>query len=431
MTIPISSNLANMEYMLYGGNSLAQMSSVPNALNGYMAQSSYINPYMYNMGNNSIFNQQKQQFKEQSESVQNSATSGKSDLEILKEYQLKGMNPSESLTSAAVGGAAFALLPNSRFIVHPWNSLSTIHKVESMFKDVKKEGTALYELWKNPETHKVMADAYAKAHKLEGAAKSRLPIFKSRLDESVVSSLRTELENALASGDKEAIATATEKIRVAIDAKTGYIPKAWRSVKSFLGFESKAPDIAAKIADSEAISKGVGKTLAEKGVEKGFVDQLKHGIKGQGGLGGALMMGMEFFMDWDKIKAAFNKDNSTGTTQILQTTVKGAGSLVGWAVGEAAGAWAGAKIGAMAGTAISPGLGTAIGAIAGLVGGSIGCALMGKVSHAIVGEDVGAKALVEQQKPEELLTNCLTQAQGDDNLDNNVKNVLLKYTQAA
>ena len=103
-------------------------------------------------------------------------------------------------------------------------------------------------------------------------------------------------------------------------------------------------------------------------------------------------------MDFGKIKSAFSKDSSTGVKQLGQTSVKAAGSIIGWTVGEAVGAAAGAKIGAAVGTTFCPGLGTAIGAVAGLVGGSIGTWAMGKLTKKLVGEDVGSKVEVEKMK---------------------------------
>ena len=228
------------------------------------------------------------------------------------------------------------------------------------------------------------------------------------------------MEAALKSGDKKAIATATEKIRVATNAKTGYIPQAWNKLKVAMG--GKPSKTIAERTTGEAISQAVSKNLTEKGAALGLKDQFKHSLKGQGGVGGALMFGLEYIFDWGKIKSAFSKDSSTGWTQVGQTTAKGLGSLIGWTAGEAVGSWAGAKLGAALGTAVAPGVGTAIGAIAGLVCGSIGCALAGKLTRKIVGEDVGTKVEVENMKktPEgqaQLLQLTASQAMSDKKLD--------------
>ena len=234
------------------------------------------------------------------------------------------------------------------------------------------------------------------------------------------------MESALKSGDKERIATATEKIRIATNAKTGYIPQGWRKAKEVLGFKSKAPSIAEKLADKNAIKSAVQTNMAEKSAST-LSQQFKHSLKGQGGMGGVLMFGMEYLFDWQNIQAAFSKDKETGWKQVGQTTAKGLGALAGWTAGEAVGAWAGAKIGAMAGTAIAPGIGTAIGAVAGLIGGSIGCALMGKFTKKLVGEDVGAKVQVENMKktPEgqvQLIQMALAKAQAGEEVPQNVLN---------
>lgn len=419
-------SLANMEYMLYGGAS-GMNANTPSYMNGYRANTgfygNYYNPYMYDSYNTNPNSQSV--FSSASPAATNNAqaqTFGSAkDWNTLGDYYIKGQNPSESIGGAAIGGAAFGLMTNLRFIAHPWNSLSTIGKVEKTFADVKKKGTKMYELWRNPETHKLMTDAYARMHKLEGGAKSRLGLFKSRLDKATYDSLKSEMEAALKSGDKKAIATATEKIRVATNAKTGYIPKGWNKLKTAMGF-NPSMSVAEKIADKGAISQSVSKNLTEKGTALGLKDQFKHSIKGQGGLGGALMFGMEYIFDWSKIKSAFAKDSSTGWTQVGQTTAKGLGSLIGWTAGEAVGSWAGAKLGAALGTAVAPGVGTAIGAVAGLVCGSIGVALAGKLTRKIVGEDVGTKAEVENMKktPQgqaQLLQLTAQQAMADKKLD--------------
>ena len=417
-------SLANMEYMLYGGAS-GLNANTPSYLNGYRANTgfygNYYNPYMMqgyynNPQTGSVFSNQSGTAQAKTSNV-----SFNGDWNTLGDYYIKGQSPSESIGSAAIGGAAFGLMTNLRFIAHPWNSLSTIGKVEKTFADVRKKGTKMYELWRNPETHKLMTDAYARMHKLEGGANRwRLGLFKARLDKDY-GRLKSEMISALESGDPKRIATATEKIRVATNAKTGYIPQAWNKLKVAMGGKP-AKTVAERIADKGAISQAVSKNLTEKGVQLGLKDQFKHSLKGQGGLGGVAMFGLEYIFDWGKIKSAFSKDSSTGWTQVGQTTAKGLGSLIGWTAGEAVGSWAGAKLGAALGTAVAPGVGTAIGAIAGLVCGSIGCALAGKFTRKIVGEDVGAKAEVENMKktPEgqaQLLQLTAQQAMSDKKLD--------------
>ena len=432
MVSPINS-LMNMEYMLYGGASGVNP-NCPSFSNGYMANNTawnYQTPFGYNnqsiWNNQNLWNNQLAQQPaqagavdtfasqtQQAQQTQQQTTFGASqqDLDTLGKYYLKGLNPSESLLGAAGGGAAFALVNNMRFIAHPFASLSSLGATEKMFASVKDKKSALGKLWSNPETNGLVRDAYHKMHKLEGASKWRFaPLFKKRLDKTTYDALKKEMETALNSGKKEQIAKATEKIRVATGVKTGVIPRAWRSIRG-----NAAPDIAKMTTDS-AVKAAVDKKLAEKAVT-GYGEAIKKGFKSQGIKGGIFLAAMEFLMDFGKIRSAFSKDSTTGAKQLGQTSVKAAGSIIGWTVGEAVGAAAGAKIGAAVGTAFCPGLGTAIGAVAGLVGGSIGTWAMGKLTHKIVGEDVGSKVEVQKMKKtaqgqQQLLQLTLSQAQED------------------
>lgn len=451
MVSPINS-LTNMEYMLYGGASGVNP-NCPSFSNGYMANRNSCNyqmPFGYN--NQPIWNNQYGQnyglgnvggASTTSDAQQTSQTgfgASSRDIDTLGKYYLKGMEPSESLLGAAGGGAAFALVNNTRFIAHPFASLSSLSTVEKMFAGVKDDKSALGKLWNNPETNAVVRDAYHKMHKLEGASKWRFaPLFKRSLnavDKDIYASLKKEMETALKSGNKEQIAKVTEKIRVATGAKTGILPELWRQFRG-----KKTPDIA-KMTTDTAVKSAVDKKLAEKAVT-GYGEAIKKGFKSQGIKGGGFFAAMEFLMDFGKIRTAFSKDSTTGAKQLGQTSVKAAGSIIGWTVGEAVGAAAGAKIGAAVGTAFCPGLGTAIGAVAGLVGGSIGTWAMGKLTKKLVGEDVGSKVEVEKMKKtaqgqQQLLELTLNQAKEDQNnkkLDPKVaqalQNVISSYNAVA
>lgn len=449
MVSPINS-LTNMEYMLYGGASGVNP-NCPSFSNGYMANRNswnYQMPFGYN--NQSIWNNQYGQNYDYGNVGGASATTSNTqqasqtgfgasarDMDTLGKYYLKGIEPSESLLGAAGGGAAFALVNNMRFIAHPFNSLSTIGSVEKMFAGVKDKKSALGKLWSNPETNALVRDAYHKMHKLEGASKwHHVPLFKRNLnavDKNIYTSLKREMELALESGNKEQIAKVTEKIRVATGAKTGILPELWRQFRG-----KKTPDIAKMTTDS-AVKAAVDKKIAEKSVT-GYGEAIKKGFKSQGIKGGAFFAAMEFLMDFGKIRSAFSKDSTTGAKQLGQTSVKAAGSIIGWTVGEAVGAAAGAKIGAAVGTAFCPGLGTAIGAVAGLVGGSIGTWAMGKLTKKLVGEDVGSKVEVEKMKKTaqgqaQLLQLTAQQAQDDKKLDPKVaqalQNVISSYNAVA
>ncbi len=449
MVSPINS-LTNMEYMLYGGASGVNP-NCPSFSNGYMANRNSLNyqmPFGYN--NQSIWNNQYGQnyglgnmggVSSAMTPEQNSQTTFSAsarDMDTLGKYYLKGMEPSESLLGAAGGGAAFALINNTRFLAHPVASLRALPDVEKMFAEAKKGGK-LAELWTNPDTHKIMTDAYHKMHKLEGASKWRFtPLFKKRIDEKVYAQLKKEMELALKSKNIKDIAITTEKIKMVTGAKTGIIPELWRNMMGFDPIKQKIEDTV-KNKNYATVKAAAEKSIASKKALS-YGEAIKKGFKSQGIKGGAFFAAMEFLMDFGKIRSAFSKDSTTGVKQLGQTSVKAAGSIIGWTVGEAVGAAAGAKIGAAVGTAVCPGLGTAIGAVAGLVGGSIGTWAMGKLTKKLVGEDVGSKVEVEKMKKTaqgqaQLLQLTAQQAQDDKKLDPKVaqalQNVISSYNAVA
>ena len=438
MGLPAINSLQNMEFLLYGGAS-GYNSSCPSYANGYKGgvQNSVFNPYGVNFGYPNYnpynmtfggYNQQPQLtndvFQSQAQTAQNPTAFGASqeDLDILTKYYMTDMAPSESLKGAAVGGAMFGLMNNARFILHPWNAVTSIGKTDKLFKsdavkEIFKKYMAGEEVGKIGETvikgnaaREVMFDAYGQLHRLEclNSGWRAMPLFKKSLKslsggegtyktgEELYNALKSEMERALASGNAEKITKATEKIKVVTGAKTGLIPRGWNKFKSlFTGnYVEPMEKINTKLAD-EAIAGATEKALAEKATLGTFKGSLKHSCKLGSGLLFAAFEFLSDFMSGD-IQAAFSKDTTTGMKQLGQTAIKGAGSAIGWSVGEGIGMWAGAKLGAMAGTAIAPGVGTAIGAVAGLIGGSIGCWAMGKLTHWLVGDNVGAKVQAEQ-----------------------------------
>ena len=448
-------NLANMEFMLYGGRSGMNM-NCPSMYNGYMGLNNnltnYYNPMFRGYGN---YNYNKDIFTQYNDGTKvnnpsQTAATGNSqvdwnnpqfkglsdDINELGDYYVKNSAPSESLMGAAVGGAVFGLMNNPRMVVHPWNSIASTKAVDNMFKAIKEPTSELAKMWSSKEGikltiggkevvtngYEVLSNAYSRMHKLEALHRSKLGLFRKSIKgtpegEALYTKLKTMMETALKSGNAEEIAKATEVLKRETNAFTGHIPnllrkmgleKPLRAVRKFINPTHYEADIA-KVAEKSLVEAG-GKTT------------LKQALKHSCGVGnGLLFAGMEFLMDMGKIKTAFDKNSSTGWTQVGQTAIKGAGSAIGWAVGEGIGAWAGAKLGAMAGTAIAPGVGTAIGAIAGLVGGSIGCWLTGKITHKIVGKEAGTVAEVEKMKQTkegqvQLLQLTAQQAQDDKNL---------------
>ena len=445
-------SLQNMEYMLYGGT-LGANPNCPSYVNGYRTNSNwnYMNPYQgFNYGNpyqgltfgNSIYNTP--QAANTQPTTNNQVGFGSAaDIKTLTDYYVKSSAPSESIGSAVIGGAAFGLINNPRMIAHPLNSLKATKAVDEMFKGIKQDGI-LKELWNGTAKdaagkpikggYEILSEAYSRMHKLEALNHSKLGLFRKSIKgvkgsdgKFVYDVLKQEMTKALASGDVKEIANVTEKIKRVTNAYTGLIPRGLRKV----GLQKQMTGLRKKINSSqyEEIGKTVSGNLAKAGEKSTLKEFLKEGVKSQKGFGGLLFGAIEFVCDFGNIKSAFEKDSKTGCKQLGQTTVKAAGSVIGWTVGEAVGAWAGAKLGAMVGSVFCPGLGTAIGAVAGLVGGSIGCALLGKATHALVGDDVGKKAEAEKlaKTPEgqvQLLQLTAQQAQNDKQLDPKVKQAL-------
>ncbi len=447
MGIPSINSLANMEYMLYGGNS-GFNTNCPSYLNGYVggSMSNYanyqnmfgFNPNFKGYNNQDIFTLQNDATRVDKSNAERAANGSQQvdwsnpqfkglsdDLNELGDYYIKNSAPSESFMGAAVGGAAFGLMNNPRMIVHPINSLTSTKAVNEMFKAVKDDKTLLGQLWRNESKggYEIVSNAYSRMHKLESLMKPKLGLFRRSLinpDNTINGKAEYDritkgMKAALASGDAKQIAYWTEEAKRVTNAFTGRIPQfmRWANIdKPFVWLRKKFINPTHYEAD---IAKVADKAVTDAGAKTTFKEFMKHSC----GIGnGLLFAGMEFAMDFSKIKTAFSKDTSTGMQQVGQTAIKGAGSAIGWAVGEGIGAWAGAKLGAAAGTAIAPGVGTAIGAVAGLIGGSIGCWLMGKITHKIAGQDVGTKVEVDNMKrtaqgQQQLLQLTAQQANGD------------------
>lgn len=444
MVSPVS--LSNMEYQLYGGTSGYGNINVPSASNGYQMQSPYLNQSYYpsQIYQQSPYYQQSQPITQgaqgqltQSNVPQSGVIGSQRDWNTIADYYVKSNSPSESLMGAAGGGVLFGFMNNPRLIVHPWNSIKSLKPVEQMFKGVKSGGV-LNDLWKNKETNNLMREAYFRMHKIEARHNSKIGLFRKKISDAEYNQLKDIMDKALKSGNKEQIAEATAKLEHAY-VNDGWIPKTWNKLKSKLGFKTKSQTVAERLSETGEISKKAGELL--KNTNASLSKSVKEAFKFKKFAGSAgLWVGLEFLMNMGTIKSAFDKDSSTGWKQIGQTAVKGAGSAIGWTLGEAVGAWGATKIGAMLGTAIAPGVGTAIGGILGLVGGSIGMWAMGKLTKALVGEDVGKKAEAEQmtKTPEgqaQLLQYTLSQAQKGENISPtvamSVQNIANQYNAVA
>ena len=440
MVAPIQS-LANMEYMLYGSNGYGLSAGAPSMVNNYTMQNPY-SQYGYPYGVTGQYPTLNSAAQQTATTAGNaSGTVSQSDVQTLANYYEKGLSEQEeTLLQAAKGGVAFAAISNPRVIAHPFNSLKSSWNLRNMFKACNEKGSALNKLWTDPKTNELVRDAYFQMHKAEARSMWKLGLFRKRYTPEEYSKLKDIMEKALASGDKNEIAKATETLKNAY-VTNGHVPTLWGKFKNKLGFESKVPTVTEKLGETTTIAENAQKavTAAEEAGSMSLKSALSKSLTFKNC---ALWVAFEFLGDFmnHNIQDAFSKDTSTGMKQLGQTTVKGAAAAVGWVAGEALGAWGAAKLCAAAGTAIAPGVGTVIGAVAGFVGGSIGMWLLGKGAKKIIGKDQGEKVRMERMKktPEghvQLLQLTAQQAQNDKNLDprvlQSINNLATSYSSVA
>jgi len=444
--------LSNMEYRLYGNTPCFGNSAVPSMMNGYCAQiSPYTSAYPYGMYNNgypSIYDSYLQNAYQQGNQgqgrTQNTPTANQSDVDKVANFYNEKSQDSQSLLGAVAGGAVFVgATSNPRLIAHPINSIMSLKNTGAMFADIKSSSeTALKALWNNPETNEVVRKAYSAMHKVESRNFWKIGAFRKRWSTDDYNNLKGIMDQALRDikgkspeKAKEILSEATAKLEQA------YVNDGWLGgrvgnlidkIRVHFGGKAKSRTVTDALGNKEAI-KTAAEQLVKTNGEIGYIDALKRG----GGIkNGLFFMGIEVLMGLGNIKEAFSKDNSTGMKQIGQTLVKGAGSAAGWALGEAAGVWASAKICAAIGTAVAPGVGTVVGGLLGVIGGSIGCWLTGKLTHALVGQDVGEKVKLEKMKqtPEgqvQLLQLTMQQKNIPADVQQSMQNIAMQYSAAA
>ena len=311
--------------------------------------------------------------------------------------------PSQSVLGAAGGGALFGIINNPRLIVHPWNSIKATSATEKMFKAVTEKGSALNQLWTNPETNDLMREAYFRMHKIEARNMSKLSAIRRRLKSEDYQNLKKIMEDALATGNKEEIAEATAKLQQA------YINDGWISkpigklvdkFKKWRGRPTKPRTVAEALADTETIA-ATKNSLLSTGKDVTIKDFMKKHASMKGVIGFALF---DFAFGIGNIKRAFAKDRENrengiytnyGLKQLGQTTVKGLGSGIGWGVGEALANFSFSKWGTKIGSKARPWIGAGLGGVVGVVGGSVGLMILGRITKALVGNDIGEKIAAE------------------------------------
>ena len=319
-------------------------------------------------------------------------------------------SPSESILGAAGGGVLFGFINNPRLIAHPWNSIKATSPTDKMFKAVTEKGSKLNELWVNPETNDLMREAYFRMHKIEARNLWKVGAFRKRLKPEEYERLKEIMQKALDSGSKEEIAKATATLQEAY-VTNGWLARPFSAladkIKELRGKEVKPKTVESAIADEAAINKAAEEMLAA-GKDTTLQSFMKKHASMRNMLGWA---GFEIVLGLGNIKKAFttdkeNKENGIktnyGIKQLGQTFIKGLGSGIGWCVGEALSAFAFTKWGTKLGTKFRPSAGAGIGGLVGVVGGSLGLMVMGRITKALVGEDVAERIKAQEltQTPE-------------------------------
>lgn len=396
---PINSQLANMEYMLYGGAS-GLNSSVPSMYNGYRANFSNSNPYFmggYNPAlggyyNPSVFTNPK---AAAAAAGLGTAAAGagatavgvsEKDLDVLADYASKINEEGETFLGACTGGLTFAAFENMQNVKHWKNAWIGMKKADEMFNLNK-------ELWKTqPE---LMQNAYSQAQ----AAYRRLQekkglsgMFAKQVtgkDAEIVNKLLDDLKNAVKHGNKDEIIRITHELKDA-RAIDGYITKPWNAVTGKKNFTVEQ------------------RLNNKKEARLKSIDEAKNALKtGESWFTGAKFM--KEFKPWfffelaieglTKVLPTYMEGGAdSGNKQLVQSGFKAGASAAGWAVGRLAGGWLGTKIGAAVGSAICPGVGTAVGAIIGFAGGCVGSWLAGKGLKSIMGKDESEKLAEAKMK---------------------------------
>lgn len=336
----------------------------------------------------------------------------KQEVAAMEDFYAKNLEPSQSLTAAVTSGVAFgALMMNPRVLAHPWNFLTTTFnpnsKVNQLFAEARKSGTALHEAWKQNSV--IMEEAYSQMHRAEARSKWKFGAFRKRYTAAEIEKLEGIMKKALTPGadgkiDINKVARATEELRHA------YTSNGWLMFGKNGTVESQLAGVAEKgTANAKAVRDNTAKLLKYRNSNMTF----SQAFQKSGGKMGAAFGAIEILMNAGKIKTAFEEDTGTGMKQLGQTLIKATANTGGWMLGETAGHWANAKWGAKLGAKVHPVLGTAVGAIAGILGGSIGMWLCGKVGKGIAGEDVAnkieAKKLAKTEEGQLQLTQSVIQ----------------------
>ena len=365
---------------------------------------------------------------------------------VLSDAFAKSLTPSESLPNTIKGAALFAVPLGAGKVK---NALIK-GKSGELFKEQLKNNDELKKLYKTTKGRKVIDEAYQTLRKIETKAGKYKNIYTKQEYEQLKNIIKDAIKDPHV--NLEEIATATERLNQA-DSARGWFKmtgkNAWAGTKNIWNRITKKPTVNAPKPDFRTLLDDTTKarTTALKNLasKSSALAMAKRGIKGGIGMA-ALEIAAGLISD---IPTAFSKNSKTGWTQVEQTSIKAAGNAIGWIAGEAAATAAFTKLCTLTGTAIAPGVGTAIGFAVGMIGGTIGTWLIGKATHAMVGNNVSNQVTADNMlKPEnnqidpnnpqsieqtgkyQLIQNAITM-HGRGEADKETERILKKYNYVA
>ena len=385
-------NLANMEWALYHGKSRM---NCPSVYNGYSTANSifnnnygnygyygnYLNPNFNGYSNTETSsrkntNNQSQQPAGANTSFQQGIT--QDDMDKLADYYAKNNALEEGLMGAAGGGLSWMAFEHAQSIFHPKNAWKGIKEAKGIFKNVPKDFAA-----KNAALMQEAQIAVQQAVRDTGKKGWWSKWIRRPLDKKAITPLIEEMKAAIASGDVNKIAKATERLQAARGMDG-------RIIGTLTGRKTVAERLKSKAGSIESGTKNLI-NMNSSIINNKFGSLVKSFLKKD--FWGFLLFETAFSAG--KVMTAFKKDNKTGMTQAGQSIGKAALGTAGWCVGRAAGAMLGAKVGASLGIAGGP-AGAALGALIGFTVGSIGMWAGHKLGNAILGHDVADKVEARQ-----------------------------------
>ena len=420
-------NLANMEFMLYGGKSGMNM-NCPSVYNGYNVPNSVFNtPYgMY--GNPSFYGYNNTGFGQnipsnyanntnsQSQSANTSFHQGitQEDIDKLADYYAKNNALEEGFMGAAAGGLSWMAFEHLQSVLHPKNAWKGAKEAKEIFKVLPKEWAG-----KNAALLQEAQIAVQQAVRDTGTKGWWSKWLRKPIDRKAIDPLLKEMRAAVASKNVNKIAEATERLQAArgMDGRIAGIFSKGRTVAQRLSEKTKSGAIKKGTENLIKMNEGVITknfgSLAKSFFKKDFVG----------------FMLFETVFNAGKIMTAFQKDTKTGVEQTTQSLGKSAIATAGWCLGRAGGALLGAKVGASLGIAGGP-AGAALGALIGFTVGSIGMWAGHKLGNFLLGHDVADKVEAQnmaktQEGQEELLRFAIEKAQ-EGKTDNKTSQIVYK-----